>query len=96
MIAAASAQYNPFNGQYNLGQGQYNPFARKPAYSTTYRPFVSSTPAPLLPYVPSTFAPLATAAPVRYAPVKYNGDSANAKIVRYDNEVGPDGSYAYA
>lgn len=105
VVAAVSAQttirpfginqYNPYN-RYN----QYNPYQRNPSpfqYSTPspYRPFVSSTPAPIpLPIAPIAPIPSPTPLPAVISRVA-NLDSRSASIVRYDNEINPDGSYSY-
>lgn len=92
-VAVASAQYN---------SGQYKPYTTpRPVYK--YTPYVSSPPPfkyqPYKPYsTPAPFAPVvvSTAAPVYNVPVaKQVADSRSAQIVKYSNEINPDGSYNY-
>lgn len=96
-MAVATAQYN--QGQYN--QGQYRPY--DPFNSYKRNPYAYSTPSPFRPYVTSTLAPPTayTRAPVYPSPAPlnpvkvYHNDARDASIVRYDNEIFPDGSYNY-
>lgn len=78
--SAAGFNANPYN-PFNTNQFKYKP-----------------TPAP---YRPVTYAPVfapTTPAPARYAPVpvaRVSADARNANIVKYGNEINPDGSYSY-
>ncbi|CAK1604184.1 unnamed protein product [Parnassius mnemosyne] len=96
---------NPFQNQY---QNQYQNQFRNPYQN--YKPFVSSTTAaprrPVesvtvtpAPVVSSTAAPAAPSpSPVSFAPVVANravSDSRYANILKYGNEINPDGSFSY-
>ncbi|KAJ8732063.1 hypothetical protein PYW08_014793 [Mythimna loreyi] len=92
-VAVASAQlntgaYNPFQNQYRRNQYQYRP---------TPKPYRTYTP---IAYPSSTFAPIAypssTASPVvAVSSVRRQNDDSNAQILKFGNEVNPDGSYSY-
>ncbi|KAJ8732717.1 hypothetical protein PYW07_015316 [Mythimna separata] len=90
-VAAASAQFNAGAYNRNVYPNQYRRpqfYRTTPAPFRTFAPFSfpSSTVAPAV-YPSSTAAPLAS--------VRYQSDDRNAQILKYGNEVNPDGSYAY-
>ncbi|XP_049865981.1 larval cuticle protein LCP-22-like isoform X2 [Pectinophora gossypiella] len=81
VVAAASAQFNRASAFSSFGSF---PKPQQPFRSQPVRPAV---------YKPAPAVVVSQPAPVPVT--RYNGDARSTNIVKYGNEVNPDGSYSY-